>query len=288
MGAAVIAALLAIVPLVSLLPVELGGVADTLLACATLAAAWHGTGQLVARAAGRRTAPLVAIQWGIAAALALGGMAIALHAFHLVRPVLLAAGLVAHAIYVLARRDQLRLAFGPWAVPVALVAVVALVAILGSAGAPIRPFDDDGNVLAQLVRLHATGGLGDAIGYPRMSQLGGALAIAGLAPDPALGLALDRGLGLALALALAVARIRPRDGAGALWASLTVVVASALAFAPGDAAPCWLAVGLAIALVATIDDGITSTRDALPAGLVAGALVALRYELAPFALVALA
>jgi hypothetical protein len=142
-------------------------------------------------------------------------------------------------------------------------------------------------VLAQLKRVLDTGTLADPLGYPRRAQLGGQIALAAVASGAGDGVAriLDA-LALVLALGLAVSRIRARDPSSALWAAVLIVTAFALALAPTDPLPCWTAVGLIVALYAMLSEA--DPPPALPLAIVAGALIALRYELAPIAAVAVA
>jgi hypothetical protein len=66
-------------PWLILLPLH--GAAAVLAHAITLVAAFHGAGLVVARLAGRcAVAPLLVIQWGIAALIGLSGIAIVLHA----------------------------------------------------------------------------------------------------------------------------------------------------------------------------------------------------------------
>src|SRR6185295_6377344 len=126
----------------------------------------------------------------------------------------------------------------------------------------------------------------DPIGYPRSAQLGGQIALAALACGAGNDLpAVVEPLALLLALALAISQIGPRDPSSALWATLLLVAAFGLAFAPTDPLPCWVAVGLIVALYTML--GHAEPPPALPIAITAGALITLRYELAPVAAVAL-
>jgi hypothetical protein len=279
----------ALAPWLSLLP--LGGAPAVLAQVFTLTAAAHGAGLIVARLAHRADLhPLLAIQWGIATLIALSGVAIALRVDTVATQTVLICGFagVHSAMLAVRWRRYAPITAGPWMVPACLLAALAVVHILGAAGdVGARPFDDDGNVLAQLQRLRDTGALGDAIGYARRSQLGGQLVLDALAtlPGDVHLVRIAEALAFALALGLACVRIRPRDPASCLWAILVVITGSAFAFAPLDLATCWTAVGLIIALHAMIAD---EERPPLAiVGLVAGALIALRLELTPLALAAL-
>jgi hypothetical protein len=253
-------------------------------------AAFHGWGLAIARACRRDPGAWLAIAWGLAGVVALAGLAIALGVYTArVQWAIVLLGLVIHS-GVLAMR--LRAPSPRWPMlPALLVAALAVVHVLGAAGdVGARPFDDDGNLLGQIARLLDTGGLADGIGYPRTSQLGGHAALASLAAiagDLRFARMIDA-LGLAVFLALACARIRVRDAATGIWACLLIVTVSALPIAHAEATPMWLVAALALALFATLEDATDDPRSAIPVALVAGALVALRTELAPIAVVAIA
>ncbi len=270
---------LCVLPWLALAPIANGAVAVALFAC-TLVAAFHGWGIALARSRG--VEPLRAIQWGIATVIGIAGIAIALGCYtSTIEAAIVFTGAAIHTVAVATHRRRPSLAaWSFWIVPVALLAVVGVLAIVGGAGDfAARPFDDDGNVLGELRRLADTGALGDPIGYPRAFQLGGHVALAALANvagDPRL-LRMLEGLGLVLALACAIRRIGPRDAHGALWATLVVIAASAVAIV-AEPTPLWLGVGLMLALFDT------DTPD-IPLGVVAGALIALRLAYAPLAIV---
>ncbi len=280
MGAALVAAIA--LPWLVWLPFVRATAAIDLLGAIAVAGAWHGWGRLVARISRRDPGAVLAIAWGLAATVVLAGVMIALHTYD--ARLLVIGGTVAHSA-------DLALRFGEkreppplsrfWLVPVAIVAVAAVVAVLASAGqVAARPFDDDGHVIAQIQRLVDTGTLGDAIGYPRVSQLGGHVALAGLATafgDARCARLIDGGLGLALLLALACARVRPRNAGGATWACLLAVGACALA-APNELVPVWLPAVLVVACEASL--GPAKRRGLLPVVLLAAALGALRFEFA--------
>ena len=286
-------------PWLILLPI--GGIAGVIAAAITLVAAFHGAGLVVARLArtgggdGARVAsPWLIIQWGVATVIALSGLAIALGAGTLVTHAVLVFGFAAvHTVALGLRfaRDTARIAEGlagprTWLIPAALLAALGAIAILGAAGEPLaRPFDDDGHVVAQLRRVLETGALGDSIGYPRNWQLGAQLALTAIASAAGEGIArVVEPLALVLALGLAGSRIGARDPSSALWATTLIVTAFALALAPSEPLPCWTAVGLAVALYTMLSD--REPAPALPLAVTAGALLALRYELAPVAAVA--
>jgi hypothetical protein len=281
-------------PWLILLP--LPGAVEVLTHAATLAAACHGAGLVVARLASRRAAsPLLVAQWGLAALIGLSGIAIAVRAGTLATHAVLLFGFAAVHTCVLGMRFARygeRIAehlTGPrtWLAPAALLGALGILAMLGAAGDPAaRPFDDEGHVLAQLRRVLETGTLGDPIGYPRFAQLGAQIALAAIASGAGDGFTrIIEPLAQILALALAVSRIRAGGTSSAVWAILVIVAAFALALAPTDPLPCWTAVGLIVALYVTLCD---PEPPPLPLALTAGALVALRYELAPIAVVAVA
>lgn len=297
MGAAVIAsalvALAIALPWMTLLPLH--GAAAALAHAITLVAAYHGAGLTVARVAGQRLAPpLLVVTWGIAALIGLSGLAMVCHAGTLALHAVLVFGFAA------VHTGSLGLAFsahvarvgerlaGPrlWLWPAALLAALGVLAVLGAAGdTPVQPFDDEGHVLAQLRRLLDTGMLGDPIGYPRRAQLGAQIALAAVASGAGDGFArIVEPLAQVLALGLAVTRIRARDPGAALWAMLLVAAGFGLALAPSDPLPCWTAVVLIVALSTMLSEAEPAP---LPLAITAGALLAVRYELAPIALVAL-
>ncbi|MGN6108558.1 MAG: hypothetical protein ACTHU0_25860 [Kofleriaceae bacterium] len=292
------AGLLAAAPWLVLLPLD--GAAAILAFAGALAAACHGAGWVVARIGGERTLhPLLAIQLGLATLVALAGLASALGVFTLAGQTIVLYGLVAvHTAAVVLDRERLgawvRSTERGWLAPALLLGALGVLHVLGAAGdLGARPFDDDGHVLAQLQRLRETGTLADPVGYPRTAQLGGQLAIAALASlagDVHL-MRLGEAFGFVAAIALVCARIAPRDRSSTLWALLVVIAAAALAFAPTDPATCWTAVGQIGALFALVSDRIRReddrVRSLVPIGLIAGALIALRLELAPLAALAL-
>ena len=282
------AALAALVPWFAVLPLH--GAAAVLAQAALFVAAAHGAGQVAGALAGReRTHPLLAFQLGLAALVAISGLAIALGVDTLALQIAIACTCAgAHSAIIVARWHELpELRAGGWLAPALLLLALVLVHVLGAAGdLGDRPFDDDGHVLAQLQRLRDTGALADGAGYARASQLGGQLALTALATVPGdvhLARVLEA-LAFAGAVGLVVVRIRPGDPAAVLWSLLVVIAASALAFAPLDLAPCWTIAGLVLALHALLDEPQPHTG---LVALVAGALIALRLELAPLALAAI-
>lgn len=267
-------------------PLVRGSLAITAFGAIALVAAFHGWGRLVARAAGVDVGVALAIQWGIAAVIGIAGVLIALHLYD--PRLLVIAGLGAHSTYVAITRprENRDRSWRFWLVPAAVLAVLAVVHVLAAATSA-RPFDDDGNVVAQVQRLIDSGALADAIGYPRISQLGGHAVLGGLAAafgEVRAVRMIDGGLGFVLMLTLAIARIRPRDATGALWATLVVITSSAFAIAGSDLAPLWIPAGLIVALYASTYEAGDDARAMLPIALVAGAICALRDELVPLAI----
>jgi hypothetical protein len=291
---AALVALLAGLPWLTVLPLH--GAAGVLAHVLTFVAALHGAGQALASLTRRQPcAPTLALQWGIAAFVALGGVAMVLHLFGFTAQIVAINVFAAiHTIVVVRyapsyrawldalRRDR------AWVIPVVLLITLGVFQLLAAAGdVNARPFDDDGNVLAQLQRLRDTGTLGDGFGYARHAQLGGQLVLTALVTVPGdvhLARALEP-LAFALALALAFARLGVRDAFGALLGTLVLVGAVALAILPTDPVTCWTSVGLVLALHAALTD--KSPPSGIIVGLLAGALVTLRFELAPIGIVAL-
>jgi hypothetical protein len=282
-------ALAALAPWAAVLPLH--GVPGVLAHALLFLAAAHGAGLVLGGLASRQDLnALVAIQWGFAGLITIGGIALMFGAFTLpmqVTIVCMFAGV--HTAVIIARwHDLPSIAAGPWLAPALLLAGLAAIHMLGAAGdIGARPFDDDGHVLAQLQRLRDTGALEDGIGYARRAQLGGQLVLTALATVPGdVHLArLLEAIAFAAALGHSLARIRPRDLASSLWAVLIVITGCALAFVPLDLATCWTAVGLLLALHAASDR--ENRANVGIAGLLAGALIALRLELAPLALAGL-
>ena len=293
MGAALIARGLAAIAIVApwlvWLPPVRGPLSIVLAGSLALLGAFHGWGRLVARLAGRRDlGAALAMWWGLAAVVALGGIGIVLHCYD--ARLLVIGGTVAHSA-------ELALAFGAtaeaiegalrwerlrfWAIPAAMIVVLAVAHVLGAAGAnDARPFDDDGHVIAQVKRLLDTGALADPIGYARGSQLGGHVALCGLAgafADVSAVRMVDA-VGLVMLLVLALACLRPRDATSATWTVLLVVLASAVTIRWTELAPLWIAAGLLVAMYA-------SFAEPLPIALLGGAAIVLRGELVAPALV---
>jgi len=283
----------AILPWLVLLPLH--GVAAVLAQSVTLIAAFHGAGLIVARLARGAAGPpdaVLAIPWGAAALVAASGLATAFQLGTLELHASLVFGCAAVHTAALAirytdrvsRAEQALAAPSAWLVPGALLVALGAALVVGAAADGLaQPFDDDGNVLAQLARLLETGALGDPIGYAREHQLGGQVALGALAAaaSEAFAARLVESLAFPLTLALALSRIGGRGAGAGLWRMLVVIAAAALALAPLDPHPSWTAAGLALALYVTVSD--VDPAPPLPVALLAGALVVLRFELAPLA-----
>lgn len=281
-------------PWLTLLPVH--GIAAVLGHACTLLAAMHGAGLVIARLASCPSAsPWLIIQWGIAALIGLSGLMIVAAAGTLAGHAVLVYGFAAVHTGSLglrftanaSRLDAALTESRAWVAPVIALAALAAIAVLGAAGSALpQPFDDDGHLLAQLRRVFDTGALGDPLGYPRRSQLGAQVALSAIASGAGDGGArLVEPLAQLLTFALMIARIRARDATTALWAVLLIVAGFGLALAPIDPLPCWTAVGLCGALYAML--GEPEPAPVLPLAITAGALLALRDELAPIAVIAL-
>ena len=299
MTARLLAIVAIIAPWLALTPLAGSGASTVALYAITLVAAFHGLGLGIATLAKRGDAgTFLIIQWGVAAAIAIGGLAIAagvytaraqwfivfygaaVHSGALAWRFEHTRERIAHEL----RWDRSRL----WLVLAAMIVVMGVLHVVGSAGdVGARPFDDDGNVLAQVKRLLDTGGLTDRIGFPRTSQLGGTVALdslAAIAGDVRFVRMID-GLELVLFLGLVCARIHARDATSGLWAAIIVITTAALGLGDPGPAPVWTIAALALALFSTIADADDRQSTAIPAALVTGVLVALRLELAPLAVV---
>lgn len=306
MGAAVSARLVVwlviVAPWLALVPTGSPLVAVA-LSVILLVAAFHGTGLLllrIARLDGVSAALLV--HWGLAAMLGIAGVLMTVRAYgHAAQTILVFSGVGLHSGLVILDRDRYHARLTAmfrdpqarfWWVPALLLIAVAALHVLGAAGdVDARPFDDEGHHLAQVRRLIDTGTLGDPIGFPRKSQLGGQIvvgAFANVLGDLRFLRVMDSGLGFALVLWLAVTRLRPRDATTGVWAVLLIFVAASYPFVAVDPSTRWLATSLILALHLTTRDLATS-RDShplWPIGLLAGALATLRLELVPVAIAA--
>jgi len=296
-GASAILVIAALAPWLVMVPAR--GALAVLAHAIALVAAMHGAGLVLARLAGRPAVhPLLAIQWGLASLIGILGVAIAfgagglatqaviVYGFAGIHTAAIASSFAAYRERVSGARPRLR----SWLVPACLLAAISALHILGAAGdLGAYPFDDDGHVLAQIQRLRETGTLGDPIGYARTAQLGGQLAfdaLATLGGDVHL-VRLAEGLAFVLVIGLALARLRPAgqaDATSGLWGWLLVLVGASFTYVRVDPAACWTAAGLILALHATLAEHDDAP---LPAGVLAGALAALRLELVPVAAAAL-
>lgn len=273
------------------------------LSVITLVCAFHGYGLLLARIArlDGLSAPLL-VHWGLAALLGIAGVLMTLRAYgHAAQTILVFTGAGLHTGLVILDRDRRRdrttawfdaVETRFWLLPALLLAAVATLHVLGAAGdVGARPFDDDGNHLAQVRRLFDTGTLGDPIGFVRGSQLGGQVvagAFANVLGDAQLLRVIDGGLGFGLVLWLALTRFRPRDVTTGVWSILLIFVAASYPYVATDPSMRWLATSLILALHITFRD-LAAAREAhplWPIGLVAGALATLRLELVPVAIAA--
>jgi len=263
----------------------------------TLVAAFHGAGQGIVRLTRRPPLhPLLAIQVGIAALIAVSGFAILFGIDRFAVQVVVVLACAGLHCFLLVKdasryRDAIeRIAAGSriWMAPACLLFAIAFVHVLGAAGdTGARPFDDDGNVLAQLQRLRDTGMLGDPIGYPRHTQLGGQLALTALATVPGdVHLArVMESLAFTLSVGLALWQLRIAERRGALLGILLIAAATALPFVQVDPSTCWTAVGLILAVHTLLQTA--KSEDGVPLALLVGALVTLRLELAPIAITGL-
>ena len=282
--------ILALLPWACLLPVH--GTLGFALTMLAVIASLHGWGLLVKRLANIDDAPAaLVVHWGLAAVLAIAGLAMMLRVLgHTTQMALVIAGLALHTGLTLLARRTFALPPGAryWLIPALALAGVAALHVLGSAGdVTSSPFDDDGSLPAQLQRLAQTGTLGDPIGFARDAQLGGHVAISAFAT--ALGgaqwfRAVDA-LGFALLLWLALAQLRPRTQTASLWAMLLVFVAASYPSVAADATPRWLATSLLLAVFVTFERYASPEDDRLlwPLGLLAAAASVLRSELIPVA-----
>jgi hypothetical protein len=266
-----------------------------LLVTLLLAAAFHGWGSGLATLVRRDVRPTIAVAWGIAVVAAFLGAAMAA-SLRVQLPVLIV-GLVLNAallgvrfhsavssVEAALRSDGLRW----WIAPAVLVIAIGSLHVLGAAGSvALRPFDDDGHVVAQVRRLLDTGTLADPIGYARATQLGASVAFDALAAvfhDLAFVRVTDA-LGFVLVLVLVCRAIDVRDAATSVWAGVVVVTLGFIAVAWPDPSPLWLPIALALALAQTADEPAGEPATLIPVGLLAGALIALRLEWMPFAVV---
>ncbi len=296
--ARVLLALAAIGPWSVLLSVR--GALGFAVVMVAVVASLHGWGLLVKRLARIEHAPAgLVVHWGLAALVALGGVAMAVHALdHTTQVVLMNGGLVLNASLLIADRrahetrvvEFLRAADSRYLLaPAIALALVATLHVLGTAGdVSSSPFDDDGSIPAQLRRLWDTGTLADPLGFARGSQLGGHLVSGAMVTALAGGRwfrAVD-GLGFALLLWLALGQLRPRSATASLWAVLVIFVAAAYPWVAITAMPRWLVTSMLLSLYVTFERYAAPEDDRWlwPLGLIAGAIAVTRTELLPISI----
>lgn len=312
---------LAAIALPWLIVFPLTGIAGVIARAILLIAAFHGAGLVVGKLARRGhgavapdVSPWMVIQWGIAALIGASGLAISLGIGTLPTQAILVfsaaavhtAALSLRFAYCVKRVELALAGERTWIAPALLLAAFGALVLAGTSSVELpQPFDDETHAFAQLQRVLDSGALADPIGFPRRAQLGGQIALAALAAGAGDGLPrIAEALALVLALGFALSRIASREASSALWGVLLVIAASALALQPLHPLPIWTAVGLLIALYTMLSEldrppallppGLGTPpiapsvlgQPALPLALTAGALITLRYELVPIAIVA--
>lgn len=258
----------------------------TLVVALAVAAALHGLGRAVGALIGDDDAPpALAVAWGLAAYLALGGWLAAAGVFDdLAQRVVLVAGTAVGAAWTTAHvpatfpRPRARLALLAPALAIAVVAIH----LVGAAGWWQASFSDgESHLLGPVARLAATGALDDPFAVPRTSGLGGNVilhSLGGALGDWRMLHAIDRGLGLALVVALAFRAARPGPSRVLALFALVALASGVAEFTSADLAPRWTLVALVFALHQTLARRPSSDAvDAVPALLVAGALGTLRH-----------
>lgn len=282
---------LAMLPLVSLVPLPLPRLLAVLLLTLTILAALHGLGRVVGWLAGDGEAPIaLAMMWGVAAHIAIGGVLLATHtATDLPRTLVSAAGIVAGAAW-LARRPAREVNVRrppPAAALVAAALVAAALAALHVAAAAglVGLFDEESGYLGQLRRLADTGALADGTGFTRSFGLGGQLMLASLAAplgDLAASAMVDRGVLFAVVLAWIVTAGR-RGGFTALV--VVLVTAAVPDFGPAMA-PRWSILALVLGAAATLEraDRLAAPRLIVVTLVLAAALATVRHAGAVFLL----
>ena len=258
-----------------------------LVGALAIGAALHGLGRAVGGVIGDAPAPWpLAIAWGLAGYLALGGWLAAAGVFdqRVQRGVLIAATAIG-AVWMcrhagdLGRLPRPRLRLATLAPIVALAAVV--LNLVGAAGAWQGAFSDgEAHLLGPLRRLADTGALGDPFALPRTTGLGGNAVLHTLTAafgDWRMAHAIDRGLGLGLVVALAFAGTQ--RGAGRMLTLFAIVgLVSGVPEFPADLAPRWIVVALIFALHQTLTRRISCAPGAaVPSLLLAAALATLRH-----------
>ncbi len=250
-----------------------------------IAAALHGLGRAIGSLIGDDDAPVaLAIAWGLAGYLALGGWLSAAGVFDLqVQRIVLSAATAIGAVWCGGRelRAPRRPRLGLALVVPAVAIVAVLIHLLGYAGWWQGAFSDgEAHLLGPLGRLATSGELGDPFALPRTHGLGGNAvlhALAGGLGDWRMCHAIDRGLGLALFVALAFRGI----GRGPVRAlALFAIVAMVAGFAEygADLAPRTTLIALLAALHQTLARRPSSAaRDAVAPILLAAAAATLRH-----------
>jgi hypothetical protein len=284
--------------LVMVLP-WLAWVAPTSATCVVLGAvaigcAFHGWGRLVARMVGATPDAILATWWGIATVTLVAGLMLPLRGYD--PRLLVIAGVVLHTIDT-AYRWRERAPALTWrevctsAIAVAPIVMFGVLAVLASAGqVGARMFDDDTHVVAQVQRLITTGTLGDALAFPRLTELGGHVTLGGLATvfgDAALARILDRGVAFTLVLLLPLSRATRRGPETILWTVVLVVLCAGWRMTRMEMLPFWLTAGFVAAIhgTASMLPLVGHRRRTIPLGIVVGAACSIRHELAPIALV---
>jgi hypothetical protein len=261
-----------------------------------IVAAFHGYGRLAAALVDDEDAPVgLVTAWGVAVVVAIAGVLVAAGIYGLAaRVALLTAGCVLGAAWL--STNALRLASaarghvtpGTSAVAV-VVGGIMIVQILAAAGHSLSPFlDVETSYLAQLRRVDDTGGLGDAVGFPRTAGLGGQIALAALIGplDATASHLIDEGILFVIAIAAASSAIRATGFARGLgFAGLTIALVVVPEYSH-DMAPYWSLIVLFVGTASTLEraDRRHSARLALLAIFVAGAAATVRHPAIVFAL----
>jgi hypothetical protein len=295
-GTAIMSAVIGLVPAFGLFAAPSSSLAAIVLGAIAIVGALHGLGRVVGRVAGDDDAPVaLVLAWGLAAWIGIAGVLIAADGFGPIGRTALAgagcgAGAVWAAIHLPRRLESARVRGLSPALAIALAAVagVMVLYVLGAAARWQAPFlDVETGYLGQLARLDDTGGLRDAVGFPRTAGLGGHIASAslgGLLGDLRAAHVVDRGIAFAIALGLLVSTGR-RAHAGAFAVLAIPLLASVVPELPGDMAPSWSIVALVLATWATLAraDERDAPQLALVAVGVAAALATLRHPGVVFA-----
>jgi hypothetical protein len=270
-----------------------------LLRSVAFVAALHGLGRLAGSLAGDEDAPTgLAIVWGLAIYLGFAGLLMSVHWFGPAgRAAVIAGGCVVGAGWAWRRSVTIteglrsRLRAGTVAIAIVVTAFAAF-SVLAAAGHWQGPFvDAETSYLGQIRRLADTGGLDDAVGFPRATGLGGQIALAAIVDgvDARAGHLVDRGILFVVAMILVVTTIRRRHGIG--FALLAVpMFMLAIPAMPDDMAPRWSLVVLILGAALTLD----RARERQAAGsavlvlITVAAAITLRHAAAVFAVVLIA